>query len=115
MNLSLLIHQLVHAFLVLMNIFNYRCSNHDQFTKYTNFGIKLLEADDNDIYKMTGCLSSCHKSTFEIELSQQNENHLDNSKKESALQLTTLFPLSRYEVREQVCKVWFNFVQPDEI
>ena len=58
-------------------------------------------ADDNDIFKMTGCLSSCQKSTFEIELSQQNENRLDDSK-DSALQLTTIVPLSRYELREQV-------------
>ena len=63
-------------------------------------------ADDNDIYKMTGCLSSCQKSTFEIELSQQNENRLDDSK-DSALQLTTIVPLSRYELREQVFNLNF--------
>ena len=64
-------------------------------------------ADDNDIYKMTGCLSSCQKSTFEIELSQQNENSLDDSK-DSALQLTTIVPLSRYELREQVFSLNFD-------
>ena len=46
-------------------------------------------------------MSSCHKSTFEIELSQQNEFRLDDSQ-DSALMIATKFPLSRYELREQV-------------
>ena len=78
-----------------------RCSNHNHFTSYAKLGVKLREADDNDIYKMTNCLSSCHKSTFEIELSQQNDLSLDDSQ-DSALMLATRFPLSRYELREQV-------------
>ena len=60
-----------------------------------------MEADDNDIYNMTDCLSSCYKSTFELELSQQNENNLEDSR-DSALLLSTTFPLRRYELRKQV-------------
>ena len=60
-----------------------------------------MEADDNDVYKMTDCLSSCHKSTFELELSQQNKNNLEDSR-DSALLLTTRYPLKRYELRKQV-------------
>ena len=82
----------------------FRCTNHQQFSTYANLGSQLRVADDHDIYEMTGCLSSCHKSTYDIELSQHNENSPDNMVS-SILMLSANFPLSRYEVREQVLYV----------
>ena len=67
-----------------------------------------MEADDYDIYNMTDCLSSCRKSTFELDLSQQNELNLEDSK-DSALVLTTRFPLRRYELRKQVGENMLEF------
>ena len=68
---------------------------------YTNLGYKLMVADDHDLYDITGCLSSCNKSSYEIELSQQNEISNEDTK-DNILQLFAGFPLSRYERREQV-------------
>ena len=53
-------------------------------------------------------MSSCHKSTFEIELSQQNKFRLEDSQ-DSALMIATKFPLSRYELREQVLMCWTSY------
>ena len=55
---------------------------------------------------MSGCLSSCKKSTYEIEWSQQNARIREDSAEESPFILTGNFPLSRYEVREQVNQMY---------
>ena len=80
----------------------FRCTNHQQFSSYAEYGSILRGADDHAVHNMSGCLSSCKKSTYEIESSQQNAKIREDSAEDNLFILQANFPLSRYEVREQV-------------
>jgi hypothetical protein len=42
------------------------CNETAQFQKLNDLTIKLVEADDNAIYNITGCISACNKNEYEL-------------------------------------------------
>ena len=67
--------------------------------------MKLSQSDENEIFEMTGCLSTCDKYEFDVipETALQ-KNRLRSAKKgePNSLMLTFYFLSGRHEVKEQV-------------
>ena len=78
----------------------FRCTKEHQFAKYAVLSYKLMVADELDILEITGCLSSCHKSSYEIELRQKHEEN--TGAEGNSLEFKVVHSERRHEVKEQV-------------
>ena len=105
--LSILINQ---PFLKLSCKFLIRCNETDKLEKYAKLNYKLTLADENEVFKLTGCLSPCEK--FEYSLTPMTDLFYapTNSKELAKKVLIHLyFTTGRHDVREQVGKEIHNF------
>ena len=84
----------------------FRCKDTSEFTKYTDLNRKLYHGDENDVFELTGCLSSCDK--FEYVASPLTDLRIMETpwkSNENTLQISFFFTTGRHDVREQVGKV----------
>ena len=86
-------------------LFHPSCNETDQLMKYNNLGMRLSQADENEIFELTGCLSTCDKYEYAVQpdttLNKVKEILAQNGEP-NALGLKFYFLSGRHEVKEQV-------------
>ena len=79
----------------------YRCDKTSQYDKYANMIGELYDADDTEIFELTGCLSRCDKFRYTVKehrpLQQTRKAWTNNT-----LDLAFWFLSGEHEVRQQV-------------
>ena len=80
-----------------------RCNEPEQLEKYLNLTTKLYLADENEIYELTDCLSTCEKFEYAVQPMTDLTITEENDKtKANTLRLQFYFTTGRHELREQV-------------
>ena len=71
-----------------------------------NFNSKLYSGDENEVFDLTGCLSSCDKLEYVVTaMTDLRRKKTPLRHMESTLTITFHFTTGRHDVREQVAKV----------
>ena len=80
-----------------------RCNETDQLTKYRDLNLKLYEAAENEIYEMTGCLSTCDKFEFAVQpMTDLTLTKTSSEEKANTVSLSFYFTTGRHDLREEV-------------
>ena len=80
-----------------------RCNDTDQLTKYRDLNLKLYEAAENEIYEMTGCLSTCDKFEFAVQpMTDLTLTKTTSEEKANTVRLAFYFTTGRHDLREEV-------------
>ena len=81
----------------------YSCNETDQFKKYSDLNKKLYRADENEVFKLTGCLSTCDKYEYMIQPDTTlHRGYTHPNMASNELKLHLYFLSGRHEVKEQV-------------
>ena len=81
----------------------FRCNETDQLVKYRDLNLKLYEAAENEIYEMTGCLSTCDKYEFAVQpMTDLTLTKTTDEKKANTMRLAFYFTSGRHDLREEV-------------
>ena len=83
----------------------YSCNETDQYRKYSDLSKKLYRADENEVLKLTGCLSTCDKYEYMIQPEttlNKGRIHKNYQVASNVLFLHFYFLSGRHEVKEQV-------------
>ena len=72
--------------------------------KYNDLSMKLYQSDENDIFELTGCLSTCDKYEYDVQPEtalQKLDTETAENGEPNLLRLTFYYLSGRHEVREQ--------------
>ena len=95
-------HSLSSLTLLFLNSFS-RCNESEQLEKYLKFAAALYLADENEIYELTGCLSTCEKFEYAVHpMTDLTITKDEDPNNENTLRLEFYFTTGRHELREQV-------------
>ena len=89
---------------------NNHCTTRSQLMALANISKKLEEADADDIYKMTGCLSSCEKDQYSLSAEPLKQDYASVWMGDTPCELHLQFRMrySSYEEKEQYIIYDFN-------
>ena len=85
----------------LWNIPHFRCKNETQLKTYVTYGKKLYNANDNEMFELTGCLSNCHKYKYKLEAVSLITKIREDTLK-SAINIALYYPATEHKVYKQV-------------
>lgn len=80
-----------------------QCTSKSQLLALANISRELYEADNNDIYDMTGCLSSCEKDQYSLSAELLKSEYASKWQGDTPCELHLQFRMldSSYEEKEQ--------------
>ena len=74
-----------------------------QYEKYTAIHMNLVNSDDNEIFELTGCLSTCDKYKYSARAVNDLQNYPAKDPEDiNTLTMRFIVPSGEYELREQV-------------
>ena len=80
-----------------------RCNETEQLVKYRDLNLKLYEAAENEIYELTGCLSTCDKYEFAVQpMTDLTLTKTTDEGKVNTVRLAFYFTSGRHDLREEV-------------
>ena len=80
-----------------------RCNETGQLKKYLDFTAKLYLADENEVFELTGCLSTCEKYEYAVQpMTDLTVTEENDHNKANTVRLQFYFTTGRHELREQV-------------
>ena len=84
----------------------FSCNETEQFKIYSDLNKELSQADENEVFKITGCLSTCDKYEYLIQpettLIKKSGSLSFNGGRNNQLFLKFYYPSGRHTVKEQV-------------
>ena len=84
----------------------FRCNEGPEYKKYDELNAKLTYASENELFDLTGCLSTCDKFEYSVrpmtDLTDGDSFEADSETDLNLLTLKFYFASGRHEVKEQV-------------
>ena len=79
----------------------FSCNETEHFKIYSDLNKELSQADENEVFKLTGCLSTCDKYEYMIQPETTLLKGIEY-REEDELHLRFFFPSGRHTVKEEV-------------